>query len=158
MGALFCGKDVELPSTPQDKRGGSDASETGLHEATAMDWTHVAIMGGIRRSPASETAHQQGFPSVFNLEAKLNSSWPTGASDCAKTAGKRLLATGGVGGYEGRSQLCSESSGPAGLLVDVAIEDVEKLRPEIDHRSLSDPGFLSYRDVLVSPTECARAR
>ena len=115
-------------------------------------------MGRMRRSPASESAHQQGFTSVFNLEAKLDSSWPTGLSDSAEAAGKRLLATGTISRHKRRTQLCSETSGPAGLLIDVAIEDVEKLRPEIDHRSLSDPGFLSYRDVLVSPTECARSR
>ena len=65
----------------------------------------MAIMGRIRRSPARETAHQQGFTSIFNLEAELDSSWPSGISDCAKVAGKRLLATRTVRGHKRRAQL-----------------------------------------------------
>ena len=86
----------------------------------------MAIMGGIRRSPASETVHQQGFTSIFNLEPKLDCPWPAGTSDRAKAAGKRLLATGTVGGHIRLTQLSGEASGAAGLLKNVAIEDIKK--------------------------------
>ena len=43
-------------------------------------------------------------------------------------------------------------------LQDVAIEDIEKRCPEINHPSLCDLGCLADGDVLVSPTEGARSR
>src|SRR5215472_18628779 len=77
--------------------------------------------------------------------------------DCTEPAGEGLLATGSVGGHKRRTQLCGKSSGAAGLLQNVTIEDIKKRRPEIDHPSLGDLSFLSYRDVLVSSSECASA-
>ena len=95
--------------------------------------------------------------SIINLEAKLDSSWPSGAIDCAEPAGKRLLATGSIGGHKRCAQLCGKPSGAARLTKNMAIEDIEKLCPEIDHRTLSkDVGFLSYRDIFTSHSERAR--
>ena len=90
-----------------------------------------------------------GLPSIFDLEAELNNARPSGISDCAKAAGKCLLTPRSVGGRERRAQLGGKASRATGLLQNVAIEDIEKRRSEIDHASLSDLGSFSYRDVLI---------
>ena len=72
------------------------------------------------------------------------------------TGKRRLTGTGSVGGDKRRTVLCGKTSRAARLLHDVAIEDVEELRPEVDHRSLCDLGLLPNRDVLISSTERAR--
>jgi hypothetical protein len=100
--------------------------------------------------------------SILNLEAELDCPWPAGMSNRTKPTSKRTgtcvsrTTRGSTGWLEGRVQLRGEPTGTARLLQDMAIEDIEKFRPEIDHRPLCDPGFLSDRDVLISSTERAR--
>ncbi|PYX36562.1 MAG: hypothetical protein DMG81_15860 [Acidobacteria bacterium] len=78
------------------------------------------------------TFSSRDFKSVFNLEPELDRSRPRGLSDCAEATGKRLVTTVSARGDEGRAQLRGKPSRAAGLLQDVAIEDIEKGCPEVD--------------------------
>lgn len=105
--------------------------------------------------PCWEVGSPAGLLSIFDFETKLDRAWSAGTRDRPEAAGKRLLTASRVGGHKRRTQLCGKPSRAAGLLQDVSIEDIEKLRAEIDHTSLSDLGSLSYCEVLVSSTERA---
>jgi hypothetical protein len=104
------------------------ANDTGLDEAPAAKMAHGAV-GRMRfwfHALLRSKFPSRDLISIFNLESKLDRSRPGGAGDCAEAAGERLLATGAVGGRERRTQLCGEPSRAAGLVQNVAIEDIEK--------------------------------
>ncbi|HZC24207.1 MAG TPA: hypothetical protein VE866_12765, partial [Candidatus Binatia bacterium] len=53
--------------------------------------------------------------------------------------------------------MSGKSSRTAGLLINVAVEDVKKLGAKIDHTPFAYPCLLPYGDGLISRTERTRA-
>jgi hypothetical protein len=94
--------------------------------------------------------------SVFDLQPKLNGSRAAGTCNRAKSASKWPFASRATYRTERRTQGRSESARPAGLLKNVAVEDVKELCSEIEICPLSEqPSSLTQCEVLVSAAKRA---
>src|SRR5579875_3085678 len=95
------------------------------------------------RQPEGGSDHM----SIRNSQPKLNVARPACARDSAEPAGKRPGTARRPSRLERRAKGRCKS---AGGLVDVAVKDVEELRPEVHADALSvEIGFLAKREILI---------
>src|SRR6266704_739300 len=106
--------------------------------------------------PAREQSTTQ---SICDLQAKLYGSRPAGIGDCPEATGKRSAFSStreGPAHWGKRSpKRCRESTRRG---VDVAIENVEKLCPEVDSCVFTEETrLLTQGEILVAASEGASA-
>ena len=90
---------------------------------------------------------QSSTPSKFNFQGKLNKSGILRAAEGTEATGKVLVRVITSRGAQ-RNKCTADIS--VTYSEDVAVEDVEKVRLEVDRAPLTEePGFLAEREVFV---------
>src|SRR2546430_14370605 len=126
------------------------------HTRFDCDWSSDVCSSDLFRS---SVCRQGTTLSICDLQAKLYGSRPTRIGDSSETTGKalgRVIASRSAQRNKGITQGGGKT---AGRLVNVSVENVEKLCSEVDGCVFTkETRFLPQGEILVATSECAGTR